>query len=189
MPWLRYSNSFSKLAHLFSEPTHVWNSVNIEIEFSVFILLDGADRTLGFKTLVELRRVEFTFNGNILESAWSSDNTVIETQAVTQEIYCRYQLFHVWEIAFDKIHELGQLTILLLICAFHFLHLFGLLSFPLSGFFFKFNDAVLQGGVLPFQCLDLVAAEKRTDTLGDVGGCDGCRPFQLLGLYFFFRPS
>ena len=47
----------------------------------------------------------------------------------------------------------------------------------------------MQGGVLPFQCLDLVAAEKRTDALGDVGGCGGCRPFQLLGLYFFFRPS
>ena len=37
--------------------------------------------------------------------------------------------------------------------------------------------------------LDLVTAEKRTDALGDVGGCGGCRPFQLLGLYFFFRPS
>ena len=47
----------------------------------------------------------------------------------------------------------------------------------------------MQGGVLPFQRLDLVAAEKRTDTLGDVGGCDGCRPFQLLDLRFFFRPS
>lgn len=45
----------------------------------------------------------------------------------------------------------------------------------------------MQGGVLPFQCLDLVAAEKRTDTLGDVGGCGGCRPFQLLGLYLLFR--
>ena len=39
----------------------------------------------------------------------------------------------------------------------------------------------MQGGVLPFQRLDLVTAEKRTDTLGDVGGCDGCRPFQFLG--------
>ena len=47
----------------------------------------------------------------------------------------------------------------------------------------------MQGGVLPFQRLDLVTAEKRTDALGDVGGCGGCRPFQLLGLYFFFRPS
>ena len=47
----------------------------------------------------------------------------------------------------------------------------------------------MQGGVLPFQRLDLVAAEKRADALGDVGGCGGCRPFQLLGLYFFFRPS
>ena len=47
----------------------------------------------------------------------------------------------------------------------------------------------MQGGVLPFQCLDLVAPEKRADALGDVGGCGGCRPFQLLGLYLFFRPS
>ena len=38
----------------------------------------------------------------------------------------------------------------------------------------------MQGGVLPFQRLDLVTAEKRTDTLGDVGSCGGCRPFQLL---------
>ena len=46
----------------------------------------------------------------------------------------------------------------------------------------------MQGGVLPFQRLDLVTTEKRTDTLGDVGGCGGCRPFQFLGLYLFFRP-
>ncbi len=44
----------------------------------------------------------------------------------------------------------------------------------------------MQAGVLPLQHLDLVTAEKRTDTLGDVGGCDGCRPFQLLDLCFFF---
>ena len=43
----------------------------------------------------------------------------------------------------------------------------------------------MQSGVLPFQRLYLVAAEKRTDTLGDVGSCGGCHPFQLLGLYFF----
>ena len=47
----------------------------------------------------------------------------------------------------------------------------------------------LQGGVLPFQRLDLVTAEKRTDARDDVGRSGGCRPFQLLGLYFFFRPS
>ena len=46
----------------------------------------------------------------------------------------------------------------------------------------------MQGGVLPLQRLDLVTAEKRTDALGDVGGCGGCCPFQLIGLYFFFRP-
>ena len=47
----------------------------------------------------------------------------------------------------------------------------------------------MQGSVLPLQRLDLVTAEKRTNALGYVGSCGGCRPFQLLGLYFFFRPS
>ena len=47
----------------------------------------------------------------------------------------------------------------------------------------------MQGGVLPFQRLYLVVTEKRTEALGDVGSCGGCRPFQLLCLYFFFRPS
>ena len=46
----------------------------------------------------------------------------------------------------------------------------------------------MQGGVLPLQRLDLVTTEKRTETLGNVGVCGGCCPFQLLGLYFFFRP-
>ena len=61
----------------------------------------------------------------------------------------------------------------------------------LQGFdgFLVVGYLLMQGGVLPFQRLDLVTAEKRTDALGDVGGCGGCRPFQLLGLYFFFRPS
>ena len=43
----------------------------------------------------------------------------------------------------------------------------------------------MQGGILPLQRLDLVTAEKRTYTLGNVGGCDGCCTFQLLGLYLF----
>ena len=46
----------------------------------------------------------------------------------------------------------------------------------------------MQGGVLPLQRLDLVAPEKRTDTLGDVGGCGRGCPFQPFGLYLFFRP-
>ncbi len=44
----------------------------------------------------------------------------------------------------------------------------------------------MQGGVLPLQRLDLVAPEKRTDTLSDVGGCGCGSPFQPFGLYFFF---
>lgn len=47
----------------------------------------------------------------------------------------------------------------------------------------------MQGGVLPLQCLDLVAPEKRTDTLGDVGGCGRGCPFQPFGLYLFFARS
>lgn len=46
-----------------------------------------------------------------------------------------------------------------------------------------------QGGVLPFQLFDLVAAEKRTYAFGDVGGCGRGCSFQFLGLYLFFRPS
>ena len=56
-------------------------------------------------------------------------------------------------------------------------------GFPVRGYL------PVQGGVLPLQRLDLVTAEKRTDTFGDVGGCGGRCPFQLLGLYLFFRPS
>lgn len=38
-----------------------------------------------------------------------------------------------------------------------------------------------------FHRLDLVAAAKKIDALGDVGGSGGYPP-QLLGLYFFFSP-
>jgi len=56
-------------------------------------------------------------------------------------------------------------------------------GFPVGGYL------PTQGGILPLQRLDLVTAEKRTDALGDVGGCGRGCPFQLLGLYLFFRPS
>lgn len=55
-------------------------------------------------------------------------------------------------------------------------------------YFYRFlavGDLLMQGGVLPLQRLDLVAAEKRTDTLGNVDGCGSCCPYQLLGQYFF----
>ena len=41
LSWLRYSDCFSKLVHFLSEPTNVRYSVNLEIELSVFVLLDG----------------------------------------------------------------------------------------------------------------------------------------------------
>lgn len=66
---LRYSDSFHKLIPLASEPTNMRYSVNIEIELTFLVLLDGADRTLGFKILVELRRIEFACYGDILECA------------------------------------------------------------------------------------------------------------------------
>ena len=69
LSWLRYSDRFSKLVHFLSEPTNVRYSVNLEIELSVFVLLDGTYSTLGFKVSVELGRIEFAFYGNILERA------------------------------------------------------------------------------------------------------------------------
>lgn len=54
LPRLRYSDSFSKLIPLASEPTNMRYPVNREIELSVLVFLDGAYRPLGFKTLVEL---------------------------------------------------------------------------------------------------------------------------------------
>ena len=69
LSWLRYSDCFSKLVHFLSEPTNVRYSVNLEIELSVFVLLDGTYSTLGFKIPVELGRIELAFYGNILERA------------------------------------------------------------------------------------------------------------------------
>ena len=113
---------------------------------------------------------------------------IAKVQRITQELYCRYQFIHVWEITFDEIHELGQLAVLLFVCAFHFLYLFGLPFFTFLGFIFKFRNAVLQGCIFPFQCLDLVTSEKRTYTFGYISGCcRGCT-FQFLGLHLFLGP-
>ena len=83
------------------------NTVNLEIELTVLVLLDGTDGTLGFKTLVELTRIEFACNGNILEHAQFSNDGIAKVQGITQELYCWYQFLHIREIAFDEIHELG----------------------------------------------------------------------------------
>lgn len=68
----------------------------------------------------------------------SSDNIVIEAQAFTQEIYCRYQLLHIWEVAFHKVCKLGQFAVSQLVSVCYLLYVFRLLLFPLSGFFLKF---------------------------------------------------
>lgn len=67
LPRLRHSDSFSKLIPLASEPTNMRYSVNLEIELSVLVLLDGANGTLGFKISAELRRIEPTCYRNIFE--------------------------------------------------------------------------------------------------------------------------
>ena len=139
----------------------MWNPVYLEIEFTAFILFDGADGMSGIKTSVKFGRIEFTFYSDLLELAQSSDYPIIKAQTFTQEIYYRHQFLHIREIAFDEIHELGQPAVLLLVCVFHLLYLLGLLPFPLSGFVFKFKDAVLQDDILPFQCLNLVISEKK----------------------------
>ena len=58
----------------------------------------------------------------------------------------------------------------------------------LNGFLMGGNFPI-QGGVLPFQSLDLVAPEKRTDTFSYVGRCGGGCTFQFLGLYLFLGLS
>ena len=47
------------------------NPVYLEIEFTVFILFDGADGMSGIKTSVKLGRIEFTFYPDLLELAQS----------------------------------------------------------------------------------------------------------------------
>ena len=54
--------------------------------------------------------------------------------------------------------------------------------------FFKLRDAFCKSSFLRSSVF-LAAAEKRSGTFGNVGGCGGCRPFQAPGLDFFFRLS
>ena len=118
----------------------------------------------GIKTSVEFGRLEFTFYSELLELVQSSDYSVIELQSVTQEVYYRHQLLHIREIAFDKIRKFRQLAVLLLVSVSYLLYLFGLLPFLLSGFVFKFKDAVLQVLVPAFQRFHSSTSEKRTHT-------------------------
>lgn len=118
----------------------------------------------GIKTSVKFGRLEFTFYSELLELVQSSDYSVIEPQSVTQEVYYRHQLLHIREIAFDKIRKFRQLAVLLLVSVSYLLYLFGLLPFLLSGFVFKFKDAVLQVLVPAFQRFHSSTSEKRTHT-------------------------
>ena len=54
--------------------------------------------------------------------------------------------------------------------------------------FFVCGYLPMQGGVLPLQSLDLVAPEKRTDTLGDVGGCGRGCPLSAVRSVSLFSP-
>ena len=78
---------------------------------------------------------------------------------------------------------------LLLVSVSYLLYLLGLLPFPLSGFVFKFKDAVLQVLVPAFQRFHLTTPEKRTHTACK-GGCriGGCT-FELVGTDFRFHLS
>ena len=163
----------------------MWNPVYLEIEFTAFILFDGADGMSGIKTSVKFGRIEFTFYSDLLELAQSSDYPIIKAQTFTQEIYYRHQFLHIRKVASDKIRKLRQLVVLLLVSVSYLLYLFGLLPFPLSGFVFKFKYAVLQVLVPAFQRFHLSTSEKRTHTFGYVGRCGSGCAFQFLGLYFF----
>lgn len=185
LSWLRYSDGFSKLIHLLSKPVHVWNPIYLEIKFTAFILFDGADGVSGIKTSVKFGRIEFTFYSDLLELAQSSDYPIIKAQTFTQEIYYRHQFLHIRKVASNKIRKLRQLVVLLLVSVSYLLYLLGLLPFPLSGFLFKFKDAVLQILVPAFQRFLLSTSEKRTHAFGYVGRCGSGCAFQFLGLYFF----
>ena len=138
------------------------------------------------KASVKFGRIEFTFYPDLLEFAQSSDYSVIKLQSVTQEIYYRHQLLHIWKVASDKIRKLRQLAVLLLVSVSYLLYLFGLLPFPLSGFVFKFKDAVLQILVPAFQRFHSSTSEKRTHTACK-GGCRiGGYAFELIGADFRF---
>ena len=127
----------------------------------------------GIKTSVKFGRIEFAFYPDLLELAQSSDYPVIKAQTFTQEAYHGHQLLHIRKVASDKIRKLRQLAVLLLVSVSYLLYLLGLLPFPLSGFVFKFKDAVLQILVSAFQNLNFVASEKRTDTFCNVDRCCG----------------
>lgn len=104
----------------------------------------------------------------------------------TQEIYHGHQLLHIRKVASDKIRKLRQFTVLLLVSISYLLYMFGLLPLPLSGFGFKFKDAVLQVLVPAFQRFHLSISEKRTHTACkgscSIGGC----AFELVGSDFRF---
>lgn len=154
----RQSQCFHELILFASESTYMRNSVYLEIEISLRVLFKRANRTVSLKVLSDLGRIEVAFNGNILERTQFLDKPIAKIQLVMQEVYCRHQLLHMWKIAFDKIYELGQLVVLLLVSVLNLLHLFGLSLSPLSEFFFKFKDAVLHIFVLVFQNFNLVTS-------------------------------
>ena len=56
LSWFRYSDSFLN-SFIFFLNQLICDSINLEIELSIFILFIGADGTLGFKALVELGRM------------------------------------------------------------------------------------------------------------------------------------
>lgn len=83
------------------------NTVYIEVKSLLRILFVRTNRTISLEVLVELTRIEFAFNGNILEHAQFSNDGIAKVQGITQELYCWYPFLHIREIAFDEIHELG----------------------------------------------------------------------------------
>lgn len=83
------------------------NTVYIEVKSLLRILFVRTNRTISLEVLVELTRIEFAFNGNILEHAQFSNDGIAKVQGITQELYCWYTFLHIREIAFDEIHELG----------------------------------------------------------------------------------
>ena len=86
-------------------------------------------------------------------------NGITKVQCITQELNCRHKFFHIGEVAFDKIHKLGQFAVLLFVSVFYLLYLFDLLILPLLGFFFKFKYAVLQILVPALQGFHLSTSE------------------------------
>ncbi|OUN70570.1 hypothetical protein B5G10_10445 [Barnesiella sp. An55] len=107
----------------------------------------------------------------------------------------RYQLFHMKEVAFDKIRKFRQLEVLLFVNILHFLYLLGMLFLSLYGFFFKFLYALLQIFIPVFKLFQLTTTEKRTNLSYECGFRFRLDCFQFLRLdsfqYFVklpFRP-